>query len=204
MSRLSNANTLLSVKTPFTADLKVESNWNFSMNFPDAPGSNVDETSSTEVDQNLDMPMSYGIGFAYRFSDQLTASFDIYRTEWDDFVLTDADGNKISPITARSTDDSNVDPTTQARLGAEYLFFINSFIVPARAGLFYDPAPAEGSPDEYYGFSLGSGIAKGGIVFDLAYQYRFGNQVRTHVMDNYDFSTNVREHTMYASLIYHF
>jgi len=42
------------------------------------------------------------------------------------------------------------------RLGAEYLAINSreSYAVPIRAGLFYDPAPAEGSPDDIYGLSL--------------------------------------------------
>jgi hypothetical protein len=118
-------------------------------------------------------------------------------------VLTDADGNKISPISGKSS-GSDIDPTNQVRLGAEYLFFKNRFIVPVRGGVFYDPAPAEGQPDDIYGFSLGSGITKGKIVFDIAYQYRYGNNVKTYIMESMDFSMDIREHTVYASLIYHF
>jgi long-subunit fatty acid transport protein len=150
------------------------------------------------------MPMSYGIGFAYRFSDQLTVSFDIYRTEWDDFILTDGDGNKSSPISGKSKGDSNIDPTTQIRLGTEYLFYANRLVIPARAGVFYDPAPAEDSPDDIFGFSLGSGIAMGKVVFDLAYQYRFGNDIGSSIMESLDFSMDLSEHTVYGSLIYHF
>ncbi|MFC1877068.1 OmpP1/FadL family transporter [Thermodesulfobacteriota bacterium] len=191
------------LKTPFSADLKQEKTLNYSIDYPDAPDFNIDESTSTDEDQELDMPMSYGIGIACRFSDQLTAAFDIYRTKWDKFVLTDADGNKISPISGKSS-DSDIDPTNQARLGAEYLFFKNRFIVPVRVGVFYDPAPAEGKPDDIYGFSLGSGIAKDKIVFDIAYQYRYGNNVGTYIMESMDFSMDIREHTVYASLIYHF
>ncbi len=36
------------------------------------------------MEKNLQMPMSFGIGFAYKFSKSLTGSLDIYRTEWDD------------------------------------------------------------------------------------------------------------------------
>jgi long-subunit fatty acid transport protein len=71
------------LKIPFSADLKREKTLNYSIDFPDAPDFNIDESTSTDEDQELDMPMSYGIGVAYRFSDQLTASFDIYRTKWD-------------------------------------------------------------------------------------------------------------------------
>lgn len=150
------------------------------------------------------MPMSYGIGIAYRFSDQLTTSLDIYRTEWDDFVLTDANGNKISPVSGKPESEADIDPTTQVRLGVEYLILANRFIVPLRGGAFYDPAPAEGSPDDIYGISLGSGIAMGSLVFDIAYQYRLGNDIGKYITESMDFSMDLREHTVYGSLIYHF
>jgi hypothetical protein len=35
--------------------------------------------------------------------------------------------------------------------------FKHNCVWALRSGLFYDPAPAEGSPDDYYGFSLGGG-----------------------------------------------
>lgn len=203
-----NINSSLSIggvlKTPFSADLNRKSNWSYSIEFPDNPSSKINESDTADEDQKLDMPMSYGIGVAYRFSDQFTASFDVYRTEWDDFILTDADGNKISPISGKPESDADVDPTTQVRLGAEYLIINDRFIVPVRGGAFYDPAPAEGNPDDIYGFSLGTGIAMGKIVFDLAYQYRYGNEIGTYIMESIDFSMDIREHTVYASLIYHF
>lgn len=57
------------------------------------------------------MPMSYGVGVAYRFSKKFTASFDIYRTEWDDFVLIDPNGQKNSPITGKLIGESAIEPT---------------------------------------------------------------------------------------------
>ena len=78
------------------------------------------------------------------------------------------------------------------------------FIVPIRGGIFYDPAPANGDPEDIYGFSLGSGLVIGKMVFDMAYQYRFGNDIGTNIMEPMDFSMDVQEHTFYGSLIYHF
>lgn len=73
-----------------------------------------------------------------------------------------------------------------------------------RCGIFHDPAPAEGSPDDYYGFSLGSGIAYKRIIFDVAYQYRFGRGVGKSILQNLGYSQDVDEHTVYSSLIIHF
>ena len=191
-------------KTPYTADLEYTSQWDYTLNFPDNPGANQSGSLADGQDQELDMPMSYGLGIAYRFTDSVSASFDIYRTEWDDFILTDENGNKTSAISGKPESESSVDATHQVRIGAEYLYIGNTVIVPVRGGVFYDPAPAEGSPDNFYGFSLGSGVVYKKIVFDMAYQYRFGNDVGQYVMENLDFSEDVKEHTIYASIIYHF
>jgi len=148
--------------------------------------------------------MSYGIGIAYRFSDKFTTSVDIYRTEWDDFILTNEDGDEISPITGEPADEANVRSTHQARAGAEYLHIADKYVIPFRGGVFYDPAPADGEPDAFYGFSCGTGFAKEKVVFDIAYQYRFGNDVAEFILEELDFSQDMREHTVYASIIYHF
>jgi len=192
------------LKTPFEADLKHKSSFNSTQHFPDYPDEDTTTSIGFSEDEELDMPMSYGIGLAYRFSDALTVSLDLYRTEWDDFVLTDEEGNDTSPISGRSTKESDIDPTHQVRMGVEYLYITPEYIIPLRAGVFYDPAPAEGSPDDYYGFSLGSGIALGRFVFDIAYQYRFGNDVSTHMLHSRQFSQDVQEHTVYSSVIVHF
>ncbi len=191
-------------KTPFTADLKHEFASEYSLI---DPGLSYDSSVSSTEDQKLDMPMSYGIGAAYRFSDRLTVSADICRTEWQDFLLEDSEGGKTCPISNRPAEKSDVDATHQVRIGAEYLFFDparSKYVIPLRCGVFYDPAPAEGSPDNFYGFSLGSGIAAGKFVFDIAYQYRFARDVGTYILQNREFSQDVREHALYSSVIIHF
>jgi long-subunit fatty acid transport protein len=191
-------------KTPFTADIKQKSFFSSSIKFPDFPAADSSSSSRSTEHKDLKMPMSYGIGLAYRFSDNLTTSFDIYRTEWGDFELEDARGIKTSPISGLPSSESDVDPTYQARFGAEYLFIQSNYVIPLRCGAFYDPAPAEDSPDDYYGFSIGSGIAIDRFIFDIAYQYRFGNNVGSSILQNLDFSEDVQEHTVYSSLIVHF
>ena len=191
------------VRTPFTADIKRKSTFNSSIRFPAAPGSDSTTSISSSENVELDFPLSYGMGLAYRFSDRLTVSADFTRTEWDDFVFKDSEGNKTSAISGKPKKDSDVDPTNTFRLGAEYLFIEPTYVVPLRGGVFYDPAPAEGSPDDFYGFSLGSGFAKGRFIFDLAYQYRFGRNVGGSILKNLDFSQDVDEHTVYGSVIIH-
>ncbi|MDP2647074.1 MAG: outer membrane protein transport protein [Desulfobacterales bacterium] len=189
-------------KLPFTADVKHSINSVDSTVFPTVPTANSTTTTSLNYDDELDMPMAYGVGLAYRFSDSFTVSGDIYRTHWNDFAYKDSAGNKTSPVSGIAKAASDIDPTTWFRAGAEYLIIGRKFVVPLRAGLFYDPAPAEGSPDEYYGFSLGSGIAYKRWIFDVAYQYRTGDGVSSSMLKA--FSQDVSEHIVYTSLIVHF
>lgn len=191
------------LKTPFDADMDYSRT--FSSAVYSAEGTSVsDEPFVQNENQTLEMPLSYGMGLAYRFSPNLMLSADIYRTQWDDFVQQDAQGNRTSPINGRAVSESDIDPTHQVRIGAEYLFMTEKFIIPLCAGIFYDPAPAPGSPDDFYGFSLGSGIGYQRFHFDIAYRYRFGNDAAAHIMGSMPFSQDVSEHTVYSSLVLHF
>jgi len=188
------------LKLPFSADLEHEK---VSESFTNGIKT---VNMKTATDEKMNMPMSYGIGVAYRYSDRLTLSADIYRTEWNQFTRTDSNGNELSAITGKSSGISKTDPAHQVRFGMEYLFMNPelNYVIPLRAGIFYDPAPSEGSPDNYYGFSLGTGISVGKFVFDIAYQYRFGNDVGDSIISGYDFSQDVKEHILHSSLIIHF
>ncbi|MEZ4528123.1 MAG: outer membrane protein transport protein [Desulfobacterales bacterium] len=199
-----NANLSLGavLKTPFDADIRHRHSGTFSIRQANPNVQDTIENTAYSEDGTLSMPLSFGIGAAYRFSDRLTASLDICRTQWDDFEYENGKGKKTSPITGE--EESNMDPTHQVRMGAEYLFIGPRYVIPLRAGLFYDPAPAEGSPDDFYGFSIGSGIAYKGIVFDMAWQFRMGNDAGGAGLENWGFSQDVREHTLYSSLIVHF
>lgn len=191
-------------KTPFTANLRHQQTYRSFQMMPFPPGKIPSTHWSVTMDEKLDMPMSYGVGLAYRFSDRFTLSADVSRTHWQDFVLTDATGIQKSPITAGPISEADIDPTTQFHLGAEYLFIQPKYTVPVRAGFFYDPAPAPGSPDNYYGFSIGSGIGVGRFIFDAAYVYRFGRDVGKWLVSGTTISQNVNEHGFYTSMIIHF
>ena len=185
------------IKTPFTATIRHRHTR------ADLPSEDYEE----EV--KLDMPMSYGIGIACRFSDEFTADLDVYRTEWSEYTLIDGQGNQLSPITGRPKSESNVKDTTQVRIGGEYLFIQEkrNLVVPLRVGFFYDPEPADGKVKDYYGFTVGSGIGYKRFIFDMAYQLRWGNNVDSSNListRNDDARADVTQHSILASVILHF
>ena len=145
-------------------------------------------------------PSPIGLGMAFRFSDRFICSFDVYRTEWDQFKLKDGDGNRINPITGKPTHESSSRETHQVRLGAEYLFIFPRTVIPLRWGVFYDPEPSEKNPDDYWGFSLGSGISIGDLIFDCAYQFRYGSNVKGDVFDISSTKADVTQHLFMTSL----
>ena len=191
-------------KSPFGADLKHDYRSYRTVVYPTDPENNKNEALSFSNNETLDMPMSYGVGLSARLSDALTLALDIYRTEWGDYVLHAADGRHLSPITGRSENESDVNATTQVRVGSEYLIIGEEMVIPIRAGLFYDPEPADGSPDDFWGLSVGSGISYDAFVYDIAYQYRFGKNVRSAVIGDETSKQDVEQHTVYMSVIYHF
>ncbi len=159
----------------------------------------------TDEEQEMVMPASYGLGLSCRFSDQFTMDLDIYRTDWQDFLLRQANGWELSMITGRDKALTDTKPTYQVRLGGEYLYLYKyKYAIPFRAGIFYDPEPTEKNPDDFFGFSIGSGIATNKFAFDIAYQYRWGNDVRKVQLGTEEIFQDVKQHTIYASIIYYF
>ena len=75
--------------------------------------------------------------------------------------------------------------------------------VPVRAGFFYDPEPSQGDVKNFYGFSVGSGIAYKRFIFDVAYQLRWGRDVDTGNLIATS-EADIMQHTILASLIIHF
>ena len=159
-------------------------------------------TQVIEDTMKLNFPLSYGMGLAFRFSDEFTIAFDTYRTEWGRYFFRAEDDSKTSPIDGRPWDKSHIKATTQAHIGAEYLFIHEKTIIPVRGGVFYDPEPSEDSTEDFYGISLGSGISIGNVIFDAAYQYRWGRDTENRGVSNTE--ADVDHHSFYLSATYHF
>lgn len=190
-------------KTPFTASVSKETTFAVDQKFPDFPDANSSSIEATKENIKIKMPASYGIGFAYRHSDSLTFALDVYRTEWSDFAITDSLGNKSNPVSGAPLEQGKPKDTTQVRLGGEYLFIGNKTVIPVRGGFFYDPEPGKSKIDDFFGFSLGSGISYNKYAFDVSYQYRWGNRV-TGDIPQQGVNSDIQQHTVMTSLIYHF
>ena len=189
-------------KAPFTADVKHERVQIDKVRVPGFP--EIKKKWRTDEDIDIDMPMSYGLGVAWRFTDAFSMSLDVYRTEWDHFRLEDGKGNHLNPITGKPHHESRTDETNQVRLGGEYLFIFPKTVIPLRAGIFYDPEPSRKSPEDFWGATIGSGVSLGPLIFDCAYQFRFGKDVAGDVFNIPSTTADVTQHLVVISFIYHF
>ncbi|MBW2148039.1 MAG: outer membrane protein transport protein [Deltaproteobacteria bacterium] len=190
-------------KAPFRAHVEREFTIK-SRQFIPSLGREFSQTLRGQEDVKMDMPMSYGLGVALRLSDAFTVSLDITRTEWSDALLINEEGEKTSLVDGLPEEESDVDATHQVRAGMEYLFILPKTVIPVRAGVFYDPEPAHGSPEDFYGFSLGTGVIIGRFVLDAAYVFRWGNGVEGIVQGIPNTTADVRQHRFLASAIIHF
>jgi len=192
------------VRTPFTARLTRQHASSLTVTLQD--GSAPVTTSNAFTERlDLDMPLSYGVGLAARLSDNLTLSLDVSRVHWSDFKLQESRRTDVLLVEngapsgkGRAVLGGQADDTTSVRLGAEYLWMQPKLIIPFRAGFFYDPEPGEGGTDNFFGFSLGTGISIKKFIFDLAYTFRTGT-VQSSATE-----TTVYQHTLLGSVIYHF
>ena len=190
-------------KISFDADLMRKTSY-FQVKTEVNTGEQVSTFNSGSDDLTLMMPASYGLGIAYRHSDSWTIAFDIYRTDWSSFFLRDSEGNETNPVDAHPINKGRLKDTTQVHLGTEYLFITETYVVPLRFGLFYDPEPQTGHLDEFYGFSFGTGYARGRIALDTAYQYRTGNDLTGDIPNIEGGQVDITQHLVMVSGIFYF
>jgi long-subunit fatty acid transport protein len=193
------------IKTPFDASIHHDYRFTQTSIFGPPVSTTVSNQQSTSEDVELRMPLSYGMGLAWRVSDALSFDLDVYRTHWSDYVLTDSQGNNFSPIDGRPESTSDVEDTMQVRIGGEYLFISQktNMVVPVRAGFFYDPEPSHGDVKDFYGIAVGSGIAYKRFIFDVAYQLRWGRDMDTGNLIATS-EADITQHLLLASVIIHF
>lgn len=190
-------------KTAFDGDLRQETTYAESQDWTDL-AQHQGSSSTTTEDLTMKMPVSYGAGISYRHSDKWLIALDVYRTEWSRFVLEDSRGNEVNPLDGRPITEGRLKDTTQVRLGTEYLIIKENYVIPLRAGLFYDPEPTKEGQDDFYGFSLGTGISKEKFSLDASYQFRFARRVTGDVPSIKGSSADIKQHTVMMSMIYYF
>lgn len=218
---------------------RATSHWNFGFRYDSPLEAHADFFSQTTVNgaplnepvrerRTIRLPSTFAVGAAFRPNDRFTAAFDISYTDWNDFYVQDAKGNRFSLVDASNIDDpetaTDFEPTVTARLGFEYVFIPQRprenlpYLWTVRWGTFFDQEPAtgkgstelnvpgSGEPDDFYGISLGVGLlAQNRVNIDVAYQFRYGNDVNRDFFRNISgFHEDVFQHRVLLSTVIYF
>lgn len=186
------------------------------------------EILSTDEQREIHFPDTLALGVSYRFNDRLTVAFDLSRTDWNGLYVERPDGSRFSLIDGRDIGDPDTSAdfktTTTARLGAEYVLIPHTTgaelnrLWTLRGGLFFDQEPAsgrsiasgdlkgDGEPDNFYGFSAGVGLlAFHRLNFDVAYQFRYGNNVNSDFVGGVPhFDEDFLQHRLLISTVLYF
>jgi len=200
-----------SLETPWTADAKQSKTVRNTVTTYDASGTRVLDTSSSEEtttkDVEFDFPLRWAMGGLWRWTDLLYTTIDISRTHWSDFSFQAEGEQRINPLDGTPYGQNPVDDTWRVSGGIEYLLLFRKTEVPLRAGVAWEERPATDSPDEFWQFTLGSGVSigqgPGKIIIDFAYVYSFGNDVLGTLVPGQDLGTDVEEHEFFISVIKH-
>lgn len=178
----------------------------FDSNLVQVAVSSLVETQRRDVEYSF--PLYWSVGALWRWSDRCYTSMDASRTHWSGFSYK-ADGEgRINPVNGEPYASSKLDDCWSLRLGGEYLCVLSSTEIPLRGGLFWEQRPAAGAPDEYWGFSLGSGISLGRAparaILDVAYIFEQGNNVMGALLPEQAVTSDVIKHQLFVSAIWHF
>jgi len=177
--------------------------------------------------RHVRFPDSLALGVAYRFSDCLTVSLDVTRTDWNDFYVVTGNAQHHSLVDYSNLDNpwtrTHFKATNTFRLGSEYVFLPKepeeqlARLCSLRGDIFFDQEPAtgksagfrwpgdngSGKPDNFYGFTAGVGLLLNQRVnIDAAYQLRAGLGVnRDFIRGLSGFEENVVQHRILLSTV---
>lgn len=182
-------------KTPFTGEMTLRRQREDWFTFAVDPAQNTTNGPVTgRPTPTLELPGAVGVGASWRARSTLTLSADYTRTFWSTgrirnfFILPPQEPGKDDPPPVSFPElpyptlddfvqvDGTYQPrqfdTQQFRFGVEYVVLGTRIKVPLRAGVFTDRqyfADGGGNPPVFVGFSVGTGVILGPVLFDVAY-----------------------------------
>jgi len=178
----------------------------FDSNLVEVASSRFLETRTRDVEYIF--PLYWSVGALWRWSDRLYTSMDASCTHWSDYSYKAEGEERINPLNGQPHTTSALDDCWSLRFGGEYLFVLSQTEIPLRGGMFWEQRPAIGSPDEYWGFSLGSGISlgkePGRAILDVAYVFERGENVMGSLLPEQFVHSDVIKHQIFLSAIWHF
>lgn len=123
----------------------------------------------------LRWPGSLTVGLALKPSDTFLLAADWARTDWSKMIFDAPDGTRVNFFDLAPTGSTMATPSDDWRIGAEYLVFAGSTVLPLRVGWSYEPQPVKdavtGDRIVRQGWSFGLGLKKAWLSVDAAVRY---------------------------------
>jgi long-subunit fatty acid transport protein len=175
--------------------------------------------SGTGQKYEISMPMMFGVGMAFRPSENMTLAFDYERRNYSSTEMT----GPYSSSGGDTTYNWGMRDVNQFRVGMEYLFIGQSAVFPVRLGFRTNPQiwPAETWNEDAASnwtadstglngmvFTGGFGMKFGNIWFDVAGEYGLTTTSKWERFDydGYTYKDEIKENSLniLASCIFHF
>ena len=165
------------------------------------------ERETRRVEFNF--PLYWAFGIVGRWTPQLHTTLDISQTLWSDFWYRAGGEERVNPLDGSAYGVHTLDDCWAVRMGGEYMLLLPGTEIPLRGGVSWEQRPAIGTPDAFWGVSLGTGIAlgedPGRLILDIAYMYSWGEDVLGSLVPGQEgLTTDVSKHQGYVSAIWHF
>ncbi len=178
----------------------------FDSNRVEVASSTLSETREQSVEYQF--PLYWAVGGVWRWNDRFFTSADFSMTHWSMYSYEAEGEGRINPVNGQPYSSSKPDDCVSFRFGGEYLAVLNWTEIPLRVGLFWEQRPAADEPDEYWGFSLGTGISMGKdpgkLILDIAYVFEQGKNVMGALLPDQSVSSDTVKHQLFISAIWHF
>jgi long-subunit fatty acid transport protein len=217
-------------KTAFTGKVhlkKTRTDFYFDSETGQQTGSTRNQAESPDV--RIDFPWSLGFGTSWRPRSQLTFSADFTTTNWSQARIRNYFTIRATPPPPLDQPPAPVvypsllypyvyltsqNDTEEIRVGAEYVLIRGRLRIPLRVGYFNDKQINNASldtPPRFNGFTIGTGIVLGRVLFDVAYLYESGEFFEATEIASGESPTtatqetvrnSVRNQRFFASIIY--
>jgi long-subunit fatty acid transport protein len=172
-------------KTPFDLDLDVT---DVTVESIMSSGGSVEATLDQSGSGTIEWPETIAVGVAGRPIERLLLSTDWTETRWSDArIKGNRAGQPIDEPFPGGADVERQEDARQLRFGMEYSLVGKEFVVPFRFGIFTDRQILRddaGETVEVTGLSMGTGVAAGNWIFDLALVRTETDGFRTSAFDS--------------------
>ncbi|HOW96935.1 MAG TPA: hypothetical protein P5567_10085 [Kiritimatiellia bacterium] len=200
------------VDLPWTAEARQQRTVRETITTYDASRTRVVDVSETRESETRDVeyrfPLYWAAGAVLRLADEFYVTMDVSQTLWSDFTFQAEGEEKLNPLDGTPHGQNPLDDCWSVRAAMEYMLFFSRVEIPLRAGVGWEERPAIGEPDEFWNFSLGTGISLGSgprrVILDLAYLCSVGENALGSLLPGTGMTSDVEEHQVYVSGIVHF